>query len=226
MSDSAKETSNRAELRDRIIVKATEAFTLNGIKSITMDDIATSLGISKRTLYEVFEHQENLWKDVVLRNERERNEFLTTLISESSNVLEVILICFQKSIEVFHNTNKRFFEDLKKYPKVYNMMKNNREKDSESTIAFFKTGVEQGIFRDDVNFAIINLLLHEQFDLLLNTDICNEYPFIEVYESIMFTFIRGIATEKGAQVLEKFIQEYRKNRIERTEHHSSGVTNN
>lgn len=45
MSDNAKETSNRAELRDRIIVKATEAFTAHGIKSITMDDIATSLGI-------------------------------------------------------------------------------------------------------------------------------------------------------------------------------------
>ena len=216
MSDSAKETSNRAELRDRIIVKATEAFTLNGIKSITMDDIATSLGISKRTLYEVFEDKETLLKEVVLRNEREQNEFLTTLISESSNVLEVILICFQKSIEVFHNTNKRFFEDLKKYPKVYNMMKNNREKDSESTIAFFKTGVEQGIFRDDVNFAIVNLLVREQFDLLMNTDICKEYPFLEVYESIMFTFLRGIATERGARVLEEFIQEYRKNRIERT----------
>lgn len=41
---------------------------------------------------------------------------------------------------------------------------------------FFKSGVEQGIFRD-VNFAIINLLVREQFDLLLNTNICSEYPF-------------------------------------------------
>ena len=41
MSTNAKEISNRVELRDRIIVKATEAFTLHGIKSITMDDIAT-----------------------------------------------------------------------------------------------------------------------------------------------------------------------------------------
>ena len=49
---------------------------------------------------------------------------------------------------------------------------------------------------------------------LLNTDICNEYPFIEVYESIMFTYIRGISTEKGARVLEEFISEYRKNRVE------------
>ena len=127
---------------------------------------------------------------------------------------------------MFHKTNKRFFEDLKKYPSIYNMMKNSREKESESTIAFFKSGVEQGIFRDDVYFAIINLLVREQFDLLLNTNICSEYPFLEVYESIMFTFIRGIATEKGAKVLETFIQEYRKNRIERAENNPFGLINN
>ena len=83
------------------------------------------------------------------------------------------------------------------------MMKDRSESDSEKTMSFFKSGVEQGIFRSDVNF-----------DVLLNTDICNEYPFIEVYESIMFTYIRGISTEKGARVLEEFISEYRKNRVE------------
>lgn len=76
------------------------------------------------------------------------------------------------------------------------MMKNRQDSDSMKTMSFFKTGVEQGIFRSDVNFAIVNLLVREQFDVLLNTDICNEYPFIEVYESIMFTYIRGISTEK------------------------------
>lgn len=75
-------------------------------------------------------------------------------------------------------------------------MKNRQDSDSMKTMSFFKTGVEQGIFRSDVNFAIVNLLVREQFDVLLNTDICNEYPFIEVYESIMFTYIRGISTEK------------------------------
>ena len=49
---------------------------------------------------------------------------------------------------------------------------------------------------------------------LMNTDICKEYSFLEVYESIMFTFLRGISTEKGAKVLEDFISEYRRNRIE------------
>lgn len=213
MTEHAKEVSQKEELRDRIIVKATEAFTKNGIKCITMDDIAALLGISKRTLYEVFSDKETLLTECILKVHKERNDFLTELSARSNNVLEVILAVFQKSIEAFHSTCKRFFEDIKKYPKVYELMQNKRESDSESTIAFFKSGVEQGIFRSDVNFEIVNLLVREQFDLLLNTEICNEYPFIEVYESIMFTYIRGISTEKGAQVLESFIQEYRKNRI-------------
>ena len=161
----------------------------------------------------------NITNNDFIRTSEERHHkvvqsILQKIFEQSHNVLEVILAVFQKSIEMFHQTNKRFFEDIKKYPKVYEMMKNRQDSDSMKTMSFFKTGVEQGIFRSDVNFAIVNLLVREQFDVLLNTDICNEYPFIEVYESIMFTYIRGISTEKGARVLEDFIQEYRKNRIE------------
>ena len=208
-----KDASQRAELRERIIMTSTEAFTSKGIKCITMDDIAAALGISKRTLYEVFADKETLLKEIILKIQQDRDKYLQEVYEHSSNVLEVILAVFQKSIEIFHKTNKRFFEDIKKYPKVYAMMQDRQDSDSEKTMFFFKSGVEQGIFRSDVNFAIVNLLVREQFDVLLNTDICSEYPFIEVYESIMFTYIRGISTEKGAKVLEDFIQEYRKNRI-------------
>ncbi|WP_294474296.1 TetR/AcrR family transcriptional regulator [uncultured Bacteroides sp.] len=212
MTEHGKDATQRAELKERIITTATEAFTSNGIKSITMDDIATTLGISKRTLYEVFADKESLLKECILKVQNDRDRYLQQIYEQSHNVLEVILAVFQKSIEVFHQTNKRFFEDIKKYPKISDMMKDRRESDSEKTMSFFLSGVEQGIFRADVNFAIVNLLVREQFDVLMNTDICNEYPFIEVYESIMFTYIRGISTEKGARVLEDFIQEYRKNR--------------
>ena len=213
MMEHGKDASQKAELRERIIMTSTEAFTSKGIKCITMDDIAAALGISKRTLYEVFADKETLLKESILKIQQDRDKYLQEVYEHSSNVLEVILAVFQKSIEIFHKTNKRFFEDIKKYPKVYAMMQDRQDSDSEKTMFFFKSGVEQGIFRSDVNFAIVNLLVREQFDVLLNTDICSEYPFIEVYESIMFTYIRGISTEKGAKVLEDFIQEYRKNRI-------------
>lgn len=214
MTEHGKDASQRVELRERIIETATNAFTKEGIKSITMDDIAAALGISKRTLYEVFADKESLLKDCILKVQSDRDNYLQGVYEQSHNVLEVILAVFQKSIEVFHETNKRFFEDIKKYPKIYEMMINRRNSDSEKTMTFFKSGVEQGIFRSDVNFKIVNLLVREQFDVLLNTEICKEYPFIEVYESIMFTYIRGISTEKGAKVLEDFISGYRKKRVE------------
>lgn len=127
MTEHGKDASQRAELKERIIATATEAFTTKGIKSITMDDIAAALGISKRTLYEVFVDKESLLKDCILTVQAERDRYLQEVYEQSHNVLEVILAVFQKSIEMFHKTNKRFFEDIKKYPKVYNMMKERSE---------------------------------------------------------------------------------------------------
>jgi len=213
MGEHTKHSTSRVELRERIILAAVELFTTNGIKSITMDEIAASLGISKRTLYEVFPDKETLLEECILKSQKDGDIFVKGVIETSGNVLEVLLRCYQWSIERFHATNKKFFEDIKKYPKDYQLMKNNRNRSSEDTVNFFKEGVKQGIFRDDVNFAIINLLVRDQLDLLMNSDICNEYSFLEVYESIMFTFLRGISTEKGARVLEDFICEYRKNQV-------------
>nr|WP_302831523.1 TetR/AcrR family transcriptional regulator [uncultured Bacteroides sp.] len=210
MGENTKHPAYRPELRERIIETAVEAFTTHGIKSITMDDIANSLGISKRTLYEVFSDKESLLEECILKGQKEADEFIREVLATAENVLEVLLKCYLRSIEKFHATNKKFFEDIKKYPKAYELLRNRSDQDSAETIHFFKDGVKQGIFRADVNFAIVNLLVREQIDLLMNTDICKEYSFLEVYESIMFTYLRGISTEKGAQELEAFIQEYRK----------------
>lgn len=123
MIDNMKENSQREELKDRIIETALEAFTTHGIKSVTMDDIAASLGISKRTLYEVFQDKESLLTECILKHHEEMKVFLSEILANSKNVLEVILACYQRSIESFHRTNKRFYEDIKKYPKVHNLLK-------------------------------------------------------------------------------------------------------
>ena len=135
------------------------------------------------------------------------------MLATSGNVLKVLLKCYQRSIEKFHATNKKFFEDIKKYPKAYALITSRHNRDTEKAVDFLKEGVKQGIFRDDVNFAIVDLLVRQQIDLMMNTDICKKYSFLEVYETIMFTFLRGISTEKGAHELEVFIREYRKKTI-------------
>lgn len=200
MGEHTKHSTSRVELRERIILAAVELFTTNGIKSITMDEIAASLGISKRTLYEVFPDKETLLEECILKSQKDGDIFVKGVIETSSNVLEVLLRCYQWSIERFHATNKKFFEDIKKYSKAYQLMKNNRNRSSEDTVNFFKEGVKQGIFRDDVNFAIINLLVRDQLDLLMNSDICNEYSFLEKCTNLSCSLSCAVSLRRRAPV--------------------------
>lgn len=214
MNESGKNATLRPELRGRIVEKAMDLFTRHGIREITMDDIATSLGISKRTLYEVFTDKETLLRACIDKSQQDRDIFVKGVLATSGNVLEVLLKCYQRSIEQLHNTNRRFFEDIKKYPKAYQILMYNRDRDSEKVIDFFKEGVRQGIFRDDINFGIMNMLLKGQFDMLMTTNIFDQYTFLEVYEVIVFTYVRGISTEKGARELDAFITRYREERAQ------------
>ena len=211
MTEHGKDASQRVELRERIITAATEAFTSKGIKSITMDDIAAALGISKRTLYEVFSDKESLLKECILKAQADRDKYLQKVFEQSHNVLEVILAVFQKSIEMFHQTNKRFFEDIKKYPKVYEMMKNRQDSDSMKTMSFFKTGVEQGIFRSDINFEIINKATLMQLEMLIYSDLTESYPLDEIYREITILHMRGIITEKGLKMVDDFLYPVKEN---------------
>ena len=137
MIDTEKDNSAaRLELRNKIIRTASQAFRSNGIKCITMDEIAASLSMSKRTLYEIFEDKETLLRECILADHDELIAFIGEVMKEAKNVLEVILVCYKKNIERFHETNKQFFEDIKKYPRVYDLIKEFKTRDTDSTIAF------------------------------------------------------------------------------------------
>ena len=184
MNEPARQAAARRELKEKIIEAAGQLFAEHGIKSITMDDIAASFGISKRTLYEVFADKETLLIECI-RHEMEAEKAYMQEISESCN-------------------------DIQKYPRAYEFLKNGNNRTTEDAVNFFREGVRQGFFREDVHFPIVNHLLRAQMDILMESDLCKTYPFLDVYESIMFTFLRGISTPKGAVALDDFIREYRK----------------
>ena len=83
-------SASRVELRERIVATAIDAFAKYGIKTITMDDIANTLSISKRTLYEIFQDKESLLMECVSRQQKETEKALQQVLNESENVLEVL----------------------------------------------------------------------------------------------------------------------------------------
>lgn len=209
MKEQTQYPTVRQELREKIIIAAGELFAKEGIRSITMDDIATSFGISKRTLYELFSDKEDLLIECIRREMKLEEDYLREQAAKSLNVLEILLKRYQRSIELFHATSKKFFDDIKKYPRAYEQLRNRHNRTTEDSVNFFKEGVRQGYFRKDVNFPIVSFLVQSQMDILMESDICKTYSFLDVYESIMFTFLRGISTEKGLRELEIFINKYR-----------------
>ncbi|KAA6332101.1 HTH-type transcriptional repressor KstR2 [termite gut metagenome] len=208
-----KEDSQRTELKERIIITALSAFKKKGIKSITMDEVASLLKISKRTLYEVFEDKETLLRECVIYHQCHSKKMIENILANSTNVLEIILKCYQKSVEMLRDTDIRFVDELKKYPGAHEIMVKCRKQDNDVVTDFLKKGVTQGLFRNDINYEIIQLLLRKQLDILKNTEICSQYSFLEVYEAIILTYLRGISTQKGADELETFVAGYRKTRM-------------
>lgn len=65
--------------------------------------------------------------------------------------------------------------------------------------------VEQGIFRNDVNYNIVRAMVCEQMDLLLHSEICKSYSLGEIYETVVFMHMRGISTEKGLKIVDDFL---------------------
>ena len=82
--------SHKQELKDRIKKAASEMFFKNGIRQVRMDDIAHNLGISKRTLYEIYDNKEQLLLDVVKYNNEENVKKLTAFANKGRNPTSLI----------------------------------------------------------------------------------------------------------------------------------------
>ena len=112
--------------------------------------------------------------------------------------------------------HRKFFEDMEKYPRVVAYIAESRKENLDAAMEFYQKGVNQGIFRKDVNYAIVRVMVGEQMDILLRSEICKSYSLAEIYETVVFMHMRGISTEKGLKIVDNFLhnqkgEEYNKN---------------
>lgn len=198
-------------VKEHVIAAAAKAFMQKGVRTVRMDDIAAGLSISKRTLYELFHDKEDLLLDVMKLHREGIHEYMTQVASEAENVLEVILKFYQRSALDFQNTNRKFFEDIEKYPKVMTYINESRKENLDSAMEFYRKGVDQGIFRNDVNYDIVQAMVSEQMGLLLRSEICQSYSPAEIYETVVFMHMRGISTEKGLKIVDDFLLNLKEN---------------
>ena len=200
-----KNYTSKSELHDKILTVTQDKFHKLGIRQVRMDDIAKDLSISKRTLYEIFKDKETLLLECAKRKRKLQKEYMMSIDYENTNVLEVVLQHYKFTAEKFPNINPAYFEDLKRYPIVTKYLKAERTKEFNDVVNYFKSGIEQNLFRSDVNMELFIRLLNTTFDNALENGSYKDFSIQEIYRTILFTFLRGIATEKGMKIIDNFI---------------------
>ncbi|MDD4107230.1 MAG: TetR/AcrR family transcriptional regulator [Prolixibacteraceae bacterium] len=197
------------ELRERITEEATRQFLQYGIRNVTMDGIATSLGISKRTVYEIFKDKTELVHvclDILTKKHEEKNN---EIISNSRNVIETIFTFMREGIKAMTSINPVFFFDMKKfYPVTWDSLsEENERKAFNLTKKLLERGIKEGLFRSDINIAIVSKLFHEQMKLVADDNIFprEDYNYADIFQSLTINFMRGISTNKGIKVIDTMI---------------------
>lgn len=199
---------SNSEQRNHVIAMASQMFFEQGIRKVRMDDVAAALTMSKRTLYEMFADKEELLLECMKVNQEELFRFAKKVASESENVLEIVLRLYIHGMENVKKVHHSMFQDLKKYPKVCAYLNSRKEEKNAHNKEFYRIGVKQEVFRDDINFDIFQFLMDLTMNGFLNNRILMEkWTLAEVLDTVMRVNMRGICTEKGQRMLDEFLRE-------------------
>jgi AcrR family transcriptional regulator len=200
------------ELKDRIIESASTLFFQKGVKSMTMSDIAYELGISKRTLYEIFQDKEELLEECINFHMDKADCEIEQMKENAENVVDAVMRMYTKHLNEAKKVNKSMVHDLKKYhPHIYEKVECRQRAGMDMFMPLFQRGREQGLLRDDVNFEIVAWLLKSQFKALIEDEYIptDKYSADEFIRAIILNFIRGISTPKGNERIDKIVMELR-----------------
>ena len=179
-----------------------------GVLNVNMDDIANALSISKRTLYEVYPNKEELLIEGIKLDEEDRSVAMRKFVEETNpNVMDVILRFYHAQMEAFSKINPLFFADLHKYNRVRAYMQELSISHQKNALLFFRRGVDEGFFRDDVDYAIISRMSNATMEYVMETQMYKEYDLKYIFRNIVLLFLRGFCTLKGQGIIDKKLNE-------------------
>ena len=198
-------SASRQSLKTRILEAASDAFSQKGIKSVRMDDIAQSLNISKRTLYEIYENKEVLLYECLKTSKARAQEEMTFIAAQQNNVMDIILDIYRSKMSQLQKINPQFYSDLEKYPQLQSFLEEQHDKDRTKLKDFLRRGIEEGYFKGDINVDIIANVFDAINEYMKNHKLYTEFPLEQLFNNMLFVTIRGICTQKGVAVIDTFL---------------------
>ncbi len=198
------------EINNNILLnKVKELYNKYGIRSVSMDDVAHELGISKKTLYQYVRDKNELVEKVVLYEIDTKRDF--TDEKYSRNAIEDLFHLNVMIIETIKNTNPSKMYDLQKYhPQIYEKVSELRKKRIlDSMKQNFRKGMKEGLYRSDLDEDVLSKMYVLRMGHLSHENDIDMYEFTSsAFINEVFKYhIRGIASKKGIEFLENNMDE-------------------
>jgi TetR/AcrR family transcriptional regulator, cholesterol catabolism regulator len=194
-----------------ILKKVRELYMKYGIKSITMDDVARELSISKKTLYQYVSDKDDLVGKFIDNEIEMRQEEICKCFRIGYNAVEEL---FEISIfvnKLMREQNPATDYDLKKYyPQHYQKtIKARREGIYNYILLNLKKGINEGLYRNDMNNEVIAKLYlwRSENTILRDLFTVEEFTSIKLFVELLSYHVRAIATDEGIAALEKKVRE-------------------
>lgn len=197
-------------MKEKIIYKSEELFLTLGFKNVTMDDIASALGISKKTIYTHFSNKTELVSAVTFSVLEQIYLGIEQINKKAINPIEELYDIKMFLINYLKNERVSAQYQLKKYyPKIFDQLQIKKFKKMHSSVEnSLKKGVELNLFRSEIDTAFISRVYFVGMTGIRDTSVFSETMFDKNYlmESYLEYHLRAIVTESGLQLLDNYIK--------------------
>ena len=197
-------------MKEEIVKRALNDFMQYGFKTFTMDDLASKMGISKKTLYEHFPSKNDLVEAVLDYALDMSCKNVEAFVQGDGSVIENVYCNHKKVKEIFNiNSDRPIWELQKYYSKTYERMEIEFAKsDARFIDKLLEKGWQEGLFREDINVNFYKTFYSsvQRLRSVANTFPKIEFPFWDTIYTLMEYFFRILVNEKGMKELERVLQ--------------------
>jgi AcrR family transcriptional regulator len=196
--------STELETKHRIFDTAAKSFLKYGISKVTMEELADEMGMSKKTIYKFFPSKENLLRELLHEMKNETVCHCNVILHQTNiDFVEKLKQLLTYIGERYSKWSPHFISDIRKNsPEVWKEVEQFRTTQIfEDFTRLINEGVEQGVFRKDINQHIIVMLYAGATQHLVNPETLSQHSFsaAEAFENIIRIIFEGIFTNKGRE---------------------------
>ncbi|MDB5234072.1 MAG: TetR family transcriptional regulator [Hymenobacter sp.] len=196
------------EIKDRILNHAQSLFMRNGIKSVSMDDIAADMAMSKKTLYKWFENKDQIVEASMARHLAGTQFDCTAMIQAATSAIDELFRMMEWTRQEFANVHPSIFYDLQKFhPTTWQLWQAHKNEFILSQIIQnLRRGIAEGLFRADLDVDVIARLRLAQIEMMFNSDVYPPRQFLaeRVSQALLEHFMLGVSTLKGHRLINQY----------------------